>query len=36
LKVREFALKNGESAIRYLENLDQISEFRERHWRFTK
>lgn len=36
LHVREFALADNESALRYLENLDQVRDFRWRHWNFTK
>ncbi len=36
LKVRKFALANSLSAFKYLENLDQIRDFRWRHWNFTK
>lgn len=34
--VRKFATEDSNSTILYLANLDQIAEFRERHWRFTK
>lgn len=36
LGVKSFTLKDPNSAVLYLANLDQIAEFRERHWRFTK
>ena len=36
LKIREFSLQDPNSSVLYLANLDQVSEFRERHWRFTK
>lgn len=36
LKVRDFALADSVSALKYLENLDQIRDFRWRHWNFTK
>lgn len=34
--VKNFALEDPNSTVLYLANLDQIGEFRERHWRFTK
>ena len=34
--VRSFALGNANSAVLYQANLDQLREFRDRHWRFTK
>ena len=36
LGVRKFACEDSNSTVLYLANLDQIAEFRERHWRFTK
>ena len=36
LKVADFAQGDSESAIRYLSAIDQVREFRDRHWRFTK
>ena len=36
LGVKKFALADPNSTVLYLANLDQIAEFRERHWRFTK
>lgn len=36
LNVRKFALEDSESALLYLELLDHIREFRNRHWQFTK
>lgn len=36
VKIREFCLAEGNTAVLYLENLDQIREFRQRHWNFTK
>ncbi|KAJ3021503.1 hypothetical protein HKX48_008360 [Thoreauomyces humboldtii] len=34
--VRAFALKDANSAVLYLSLLDQLREFRARHWNFTK
>ncbi|BEJ17682.1 hypothetical protein CspHIS471_0610830 [Cutaneotrichosporon sp. HIS471] len=34
--IRDFALKNANSAAMYLANVDQIRAFRHRHWLFTK
>ena len=34
--VKKFAMQDSNSAVLMLANLDQIAEFRERHWRFTK
>ncbi|KAI8913675.1 hypothetical protein EDD86DRAFT_187255 [Gorgonomyces haynaldii] len=34
--VRKFALSNSNSAVVYLSLLDQVREFRDRHWKFTK
>lgn len=34
--IREYALKDSDSAVLYLANVDQIREFRQRHWNFTK
>ncbi len=36
LNVADFAQGTPESAIRYLSAIDQVREFRDRHWRFTK
>lgn len=36
LGVKKFAMEDPNSTVLYLANLDQIAEFRERHWRFTK
>lgn len=36
LGVRAFALADPVSAVKYLENLDQLRDFRWRHWNFTK
>lgn len=36
LGVRSFALDDSVSALKYLENLDEIRDFRWRHWNFTK
>ena len=36
LSVREFALASPSTAILYLQLLDQIRDFRQRHWNFTK
>lgn len=36
LKIADFAQADPESAIRYLSAIDQVREFRDRHWRFTK
>ena len=36
LGVKKFALEDSNSTVLYLANLDQLAEFRERHWRFTK
>ncbi|KAJ3226063.1 60 kDa SS-A/Ro ribonucleoprotein [Clydaea vesicula] len=36
LDIRSFALGSQESSALYLAALDQIREFRDRHWRFTK
>jgi len=33
--VMNFALEDNISTLHYLENLDQIREFRDRHWRLT-
>ena len=33
---RQLALRNVRTAVLMLENLDQIREFRQRHWNFTK
>lgn len=35
-KVREFALADPNTAVRYLANIDMVREFRMRHWNFTK
>ncbi|GMK57446.1 hypothetical protein CspeluHIS016_0402800 [Cutaneotrichosporon spelunceum] len=34
--IRDFALKNANSAAYYLANVDQIRAFRHRHWNFTR
>ncbi|KAI7895507.1 uncharacterized protein EV154DRAFT_457604 [Mucor mucedo] len=34
--VKEFAMKDANSAAYYLSNIDQIRAFRHRHWNFTK
>jgi indoleamine 2,3-dioxygenase len=34
--IKKFAMADPKSAVLMLANLDQIAEFRERHWRFTK
>lgn len=34
--VRNFALQDSTSAVLYMGLLDQVREFRDRHWRFTK
>ena len=34
--VKEFALKDPNSAVWYLANVDRVREFRMRHWNFTK
>lgn len=34
--IKKFAMQDPKSAVLMLANLDQIAEFRERHWRFTK
>jgi indoleamine 2,3-dioxygenase len=36
LKVAEFAQTDANSAVKYLSAIDQVREFRDRHWRFTK
>ena len=36
LKIAEFAQSDANSAVRYLGAIDQVREFRDRHWRFTK
>jgi len=36
LRVREYAQKDSTSALLYLALLDQVREFRNRHWSFTK
>ena len=36
LSVRHYALKSSASGILYLALLDQVREFRDRHWKFTK
>jgi indoleamine 2,3-dioxygenase len=36
LKIREYALGESNSAVLYLALLDQLREFRGRHWNFTK
>lgn len=36
LHVRKYALADSVSALKYLANLDQIRDFRWRHWNFTK
>lgn len=36
LKIAEFAQADANSAVRYLSAIDQVREFRDRHWRFTK
>lgn len=36
LGVKKYALSNSQSSLYYFALLDQIREFRERHWRFTK
>jgi indoleamine 2,3-dioxygenase len=36
LNVREYALKDPESAAWYLKCLDQVRDFRWRHWNFTR
>ncbi|KAJ3409419.1 hypothetical protein HDV05_004440 [Chytridiales sp. JEL 0842] len=36
IKVRDFALAESNSAVSYLALLDQLREFRGRHWNFTK
>lgn len=36
LNIAEFAQSNPNSAVRYLSAIDQVREFRDRHWRFTK
>jgi indoleamine 2,3-dioxygenase len=35
-KVRDYSLADPLTALRYLENLEQIADFRDRHWRFAK
>lgn len=34
--VRSFALANSKSALKYIQALDQVRDFRWRHWNFTK
>lgn len=34
--VKEYAMKDANSAAVYLSNIDQIRAFRHRHWNFTK
>lgn len=34
--VATFATSNADSTVRYLDVMDQVREFRDRHWRFTK
>lgn len=34
--IAEFAQAEAHSAVRYLSAVDQVREFRDRHWRFTK
>ena len=34
--VMDFAMENGDSSVVYLQNMDTIREFRQRHWNFTK
>lgn len=36
LQVSTFAQADSNSAVRYLSAIDQVREFRDRHWRFTK
>lgn len=36
MKIAEFAQLDANSAVRYLSAIDQVREFRDRHWRFTK
>jgi indoleamine 2,3-dioxygenase len=36
LNVAGFAQSEANSAVRYLSAIDQVREFRDRHWRFTK
>lgn len=36
LKLASFAMLDDNSAIKYLRAIDQVREFRDRHWRFTK
>jgi indoleamine 2,3-dioxygenase len=36
IAVRDYALKHAKSSVLYLALLDQIREFRGRHWNFTK
>ncbi|KAL2918738.1 hypothetical protein HK105_201572 [Polyrhizophydium stewartii] len=36
VNIREFSLANSSSAVLYLALLDQVREFRARHWNFTK
>jgi indoleamine 2,3-dioxygenase len=36
LKVRDYCLKDDRSSLLYLGLLDQVREFRNRHWSFTK
>lgn len=36
LKLADFAKIDDNSAVRYLRAIDQVREFRDRHWKFTK
>lgn len=36
VNVEKFAIEDNESAVLYLANVDQVREFRGRHWNFTK
>ena len=36
MKIAEYAQADANSTVRYLSAIDQVREFRDRHWRFTK
>ena len=36
VKIREFSLQNSSTCVLYMALLDQVREFRARHWNFTK
>lgn len=36
IKVRDYSLADPLTALRYLQNLEQVVEFHDRHWRFAK